>query len=48
VDQSLFTQIGKPSIAIAAKQCRVPLEKCHTIMEKYGYTGSADGVRRRH
>ena len=21
--------------------CKVPLEKCHTIMEKYGYTGSA-------
>jgi 3-oxoacyl-[acyl-carrier-protein] synthase III len=41
VDQLLFTQISKPSIAIAAKQCRVPLEKCHTITEKYGYTGSA-------
>jgi len=37
----LFTQISKPSIAIAAKRCKVPLEKCHTIMEKYGYTGSA-------
>jgi len=41
VDQLLFTQISKPSIAIAAKPCNVPLEKCHTIMEKYGYTGSA-------
>ena len=41
VDQLLFTQISKPSIAIAAKRCNVPLEKCHTIMEKYGYTGSA-------
>ena len=41
VDQLLFTQISKPSIAIAAKRCKVPLEKCHTIMEKYGYTGSA-------
>jgi 3-oxoacyl-[acyl-carrier-protein] synthase III len=39
VDQLLF--ICKPSIAIAAKRCNVPLEKCHTIMEKYGYTGSA-------
>lgn len=41
VDQLLFTQINKPSIAIAAERCGVPLEKCHTIMEKYGYTGSA-------
>jgi 3-oxoacyl-[acyl-carrier-protein] synthase-3 len=41
VDQLLFTQISKPSIAIAAKRCGVPEEKCHTIMEKYGYTGSA-------
>jgi 3-oxoacyl-[acyl-carrier-protein] synthase-3 len=41
VDQLLFTQISKPSIAIAAERCKVPLEKCHTIMEKYGYTGSA-------
>jgi 3-oxoacyl-[acyl-carrier-protein] synthase III len=29
------------SIAIAAERCGVPTEKCHTIMEKYGYTGSA-------
>jgi 3-oxoacyl-[acyl-carrier-protein] synthase III len=41
VDQLLFTQISKRSIAIAAERCGVPLEKCHTIMEKYGYTGSA-------
>ena len=41
VDQLLFTQISKPSIAIAAERCGVPIEKCHTIMEKYGYTGSA-------
>jgi 3-oxoacyl-[acyl-carrier-protein] synthase-3 len=41
VDQLLFTQISKPSIAIAAERCGVPTEKCHTIMEKYGYTGSA-------
>jgi 3-Oxoacyl-[acyl-carrier-protein (ACP)] synthase III C terminal len=36
-----FTQISKPSIAIAAERCGVPVEKCHTVMEKYGYTGSA-------
>ncbi len=41
VDQLLFTQINKYSIPIAAERCGVPAEKCHTIMEKYGYTGSA-------
>jgi 3-oxoacyl-[acyl-carrier-protein] synthase III len=41
VDQLLFTQISKRTIAVAAERCGVPLEKCHTIMEKYGYTGSA-------
>ena len=41
VDQLIFTQVRKGSIAIAAERCGVPLEKCHTIMEKYGYTGSA-------
>jgi len=41
VDQMLFTQVRKPTIAVAAERCGVPVEKCHTIMEKYGYTGSA-------
>jgi 3-oxoacyl-[acyl-carrier-protein] synthase III len=41
VDQLLFTQISKRTITIAAERCGVPMEKCHTIMEKYGYTGSA-------
>jgi 3-oxoacyl-[acyl-carrier-protein] synthase-3 len=41
VDQLIFTQISKPSIAIAAQRCKVPVEKCHTIMDKWGYTGSA-------
>ena len=26
---------------IAAERCNVPVEKCHMIMQKYGYTGSA-------
>ena len=37
----MFTQISKPSIAIAAERRGVPVEKCHTITEKYSYTGSA-------
>src|SRR5262249_7610700 len=41
VDQLLFTQISMSSIEIAAERCNVPVEKCHMIMQKYGYTGSA-------
>ena len=41
VDQLILTQVRKPSIALVAERCGIPLEKCHTIMEKYGYTGSA-------
>jgi 3-oxoacyl-[acyl-carrier-protein] synthase III len=41
VDQLLFTQISKSSIEIAAERCKVPIERCHTIMQKYGYTGTA-------
>jgi 3-oxoacyl-[acyl-carrier-protein] synthase III len=41
VDQLIFTQISKTTVAIAAERCGVPLEKCHTIMQKWGYTGSA-------
>jgi 3-oxoacyl-[acyl-carrier-protein] synthase-3 len=41
VDQLLFTQISKSSIEIAAERCSVPVEKCHMIMQKYGYTGTA-------
>jgi len=41
VDQLIFTQINKSSITVAAEGCGVPVEKCHTVMEKYGYTGSA-------
>jgi 3-oxoacyl-[acyl-carrier-protein] synthase-3 len=39
VDQLIFTQISKSSIAIAAERYNVPLEKCDTIMHKSGYTG---------
>jgi 3-oxoacyl-[acyl-carrier-protein] synthase III len=41
VNQLIFTQISKPSIAKAAERCNVPVEKCHTIMQKWGYTGTA-------
>lgn len=41
VDQVIFTQVRKPTIMLAAQNCGVPIEKCHTIMDKWGYTGSA-------
>ncbi|HCY62865.1 MAG TPA: ketoacyl-ACP synthase III [Oxalobacteraceae bacterium] len=41
VDQVIFTQVRKPTIELAAQNCGVPLEKCHMIMDKWGYTGSA-------
>jgi 3-oxoacyl-[acyl-carrier-protein] synthase-3 len=41
VDQVLFTQVNKNTIKTVAGRIGVPFEKCHTIMEKYGYTGSA-------
>lgn len=41
VDQVLFTQVRKPTIELAAQNCGVPINKCHMIMDKWGYTGSA-------
>jgi 3-oxoacyl-[acyl-carrier-protein] synthase-3 len=41
VDQVIFTQVRKPTIELAAENCGVPIEKCHMIMDKWGYTGSA-------
>lgn len=41
VDHLIFTQISKPTIELAAKNCGVPVEKCPIIMDRFGYTGSA-------
>lgn len=41
VDQVIFTQVNRSTITAVAERCGVPVEKCHTVMEKYGYTGSA-------
>jgi 3-oxoacyl-[acyl-carrier-protein] synthase-3 len=41
VDQLILTQVRKNTITTVAERCGVPVEKAHTIMEKYGYTGSA-------
>ena len=37
----MFTQIRKPTIVEVMEKFNLPMEKTHTIMEKWGYTGSA-------
>jgi 3-oxoacyl-[acyl-carrier-protein] synthase-3 len=41
IDQIIFTQVRKPSIDLVMADLGLPVEKAHTIMEKWGYTGSA-------
>ena len=41
IDQVIFTQVRKPSIDLVMADLGMPVEKAHTIMEKWGYTGSA-------
>ncbi|MFI5166356.1 MAG: 3-oxoacyl-ACP synthase III family protein [Thermoanaerobaculales bacterium] len=41
IDLIIFTQVRKPSIELVMADLGLPMEKTHTIMEKWGYTGSA-------
>lgn len=41
VNLILFTQVRKPSIELVMSDLGIPMEKTHTIMERWGYTGSA-------
>lgn len=41
IDFILFTQVRKPSIDLVMGDLGIPLEKTHTVMEEWGYTGSA-------
>jgi len=41
IDLVIFTQVRKPSVEIVMADLGLPLEKTHTVMEKWGYTGSA-------
>ncbi len=41
IDLVVFTQVRKRTIAKAMATLGLPMEKTHTIMEKWGYTGSA-------
>jgi 3-oxoacyl-[acyl-carrier-protein] synthase-3 len=41
VDMFLWTQVNLSTIKIVMEEMRIPFEKTHTIMQKWGYTGSA-------
>jgi len=41
VDQFVFTQVRKPSIEAVMKSLGQPPERAHTVMDRWGYTGSA-------
>jgi len=41
VDCFIFTQVRKPTIERVMERLGLPAERAHTIMEQYGYTGSA-------
>lgn len=41
IDQLIFTQVRKPTIELVMEKLGLPMCKTHTIMEDYGYTGSA-------
>jgi 3-oxoacyl-[acyl-carrier-protein] synthase-3 len=41
IDFVIFTQVRRPTIELVMENLRLPIEKTHTVMEKWGYTGSA-------
>lgn len=41
IDFVIFTQVRKPSIELVMQDLGLPMERTHTVMEKWGYTGSA-------
>jgi 3-oxoacyl-[acyl-carrier-protein] synthase-3 len=41
IDFVIFTQVRKPTIELVMNDLQLPMSKTHTIMEQWGYTGSA-------
>ena len=41
IDFVIFTQVRKPTIELVMHDLGLPMDKTHTVMEKWGYTGSA-------
>ena len=41
IDFVIFTQVRKPTVELVMNDLGLPMENTHTVMEKWGYTGSA-------
>jgi 3-oxoacyl-[acyl-carrier-protein] synthase-3 len=41
IDLAIFTQVRKPTIEAVMQNLELPMERTHTVMEEWGYTGSA-------
>ena len=41
IDFIVFTQVRKPTIELVMENLGLPMAKTHTVMERWGYTGSA-------
>lgn len=41
IDLAIFTQVRRPTIETVMAELGLPMAKTHTVMEKWGYTGSA-------
>jgi 3-oxoacyl-[acyl-carrier-protein] synthase-3 len=41
IDFIIFTQVRKPSIELVMADLGLPMSRTHTVMEEWGYTGSA-------
>jgi 3-oxoacyl-[acyl-carrier-protein] synthase III len=41
IDFIVFTQVRKPSIELVMQDLGLPLDRTHSVMEEWGYTGSA-------
>jgi 3-oxoacyl-[acyl-carrier-protein] synthase-3 len=41
IDFLIFTQVRRPSIELVMADLGLPMERTHTVMEEWGYTGSA-------
>jgi len=41
IDFVIFTQVRKPTIELVMQDLGLPMSKTHTVMEQWGYTGSA-------
>lgn len=41
IDFVIFTQVRKPTIELVMRDLGLPMSKTHTVMERWGHTGSA-------